>query len=120
MSNGDIVSFINSPGTLPTELRKDVFYFVVNRTVDSFQVAYTIIGPALEFTDAGSGLNVFSPASIHGQTTRLPIADNSPRDLIPQGLATITPYKKIALLVLNLSDSGDIDVRNLYYRITKI
>ena len=45
-ANNDRISFLNTPGTLPTGLRKDVIYYVIAKTTDNFQVSYTLGGPA--------------------------------------------------------------------------
>jgi hypothetical protein len=66
LSNGDQVSFYNTTGTLPAELRTDIFYYIINSGVDSFQVSYTSGGAAVTFTDDGTPPNIFEESEMIG------------------------------------------------------
>lgn len=54
MTNGTPVWFL-STGTVPGGLVAGTTYYVVNKTVDTFQVALTAGGSAIDLTSAGSG-----------------------------------------------------------------
>lgn len=57
LTNGDPIQFTNT-GILPTGLSPQaVQYWVVSATVNDFQVSLTKGGPAVTFTDDGSGTN---------------------------------------------------------------
>lgn len=54
LNNGDIV-FVRSTGTLPTGVTADTPYYIVNKTTNTFQLALTAGGSAIDITTAGSG-----------------------------------------------------------------
>ena len=52
--DGDIVSFFKElSGTLPPEIDRNLIYFVINKTVNAFQISLTDGGAAVTFTDDG-------------------------------------------------------------------
>jgi hypothetical protein len=53
--NGDLVKLA---GTLPAELSTALWYYVVNRATNTFKLAATRGGTAIDFTGAGSGVTV--------------------------------------------------------------
>ena len=53
--NGDRVKLVNSGGALPAGLSSAVRYFVVNKHDNNFQIALTLGGAAVLFTDDGTG-----------------------------------------------------------------
>jgi hypothetical protein len=58
-ANNDKVTF---SGTLPTGLTSGTDYYVINRTSNTFQVALTVAGPAVDLTDVvGTGVVVHTP-----------------------------------------------------------
>lgn len=59
LDNGDIIYLTNSGGALPTGLSTDLKYFVINKTTNTFQVALTSGGPAVDFSTNGSGTQSF-------------------------------------------------------------
>lgn len=116
-ADDDIIIFLDSSGTLPAELRKDVVYFIVNANVDDFQVSYTQGGSAIAFSDDGTPINSYSIATFHGSSPGNSIAANNPRDIVPQALIDVVFGSKIAIAVSNRSASADILVSNAYIRI---
>lgn len=56
LSNGDRVRF--GTGTLPSELSSTVWYHVINKTDDDFEVESTLSGGTTGFTSDGSGVRV--------------------------------------------------------------
>lgn len=54
MEDGDPVR-LESDGVLPTGLEPLIDYYVVNKTNDTFQVALTVGGPAVQITAAAGG-----------------------------------------------------------------
>ncbi len=59
LSNGDVVIFSNSGGTLPGGLSANTAYYVVNAATNDFQVSTTEGGTAVDITDAGTGTHYF-------------------------------------------------------------
>ncbi len=114
--DGDMITFNDTAGTLPTELRDDILYFVVSQAVNSFQVSYTTGGSAITFTDDGSGTNSYAVSDIHGSSPSNTIAANSPRNLVPQALENVNQNDKTFIIVENLDDSVNIAVLEAYYR----
>lgn len=54
LSNGDVVKFTTT-GALPTPLEAEVPYYVLNAATDTFQLALTSGGSAINTSSAGSG-----------------------------------------------------------------
>jgi hypothetical protein len=119
-SDGDIISFYKSTGTLPSELRKDVMYYIVNSAADSFQVSYTMGGPVVAFTDDGSGTNIFSESEKIGSAGSSDISPNNPIDVAPIGITSVSTSDLIIVCVSNNSTDFDITVNNAYYNLVKI
>lgn len=60
LQNGDCVHFTNNGGALPTGIAAATNYYVINKTTNTFQVATTLTGTAVGFSDDGSGTNSFN------------------------------------------------------------
>lgn len=58
LRNGNIVR-VSSTGTLPPELSAGVDYYVINRTVNTFQLSSTFSGGAINFSTAGTGTHTW-------------------------------------------------------------
>ena len=116
LSDGDSVSFRDTAGTLPAEIRADVVYFVVSKLANSFQVAYTSGGSAIAFTDDGTPTNSYKVATLQGATPTNTITASGPRDLIPQATVTMVTSSKAFLVVINNDDAVDIMVNSGYQR----
>lgn len=58
LSNGTTIRLL-STSLLPTGLRLDIFYYVINATGNTFQLSYTLGGTAIDFTTDGSGTNYY-------------------------------------------------------------
>ena len=54
-ANGDQIRLRSRTGLLPSPLSTDVKVFVVNKSVNDFQVSYTAGGAVIDLTNAGSG-----------------------------------------------------------------
>lgn len=119
LNNNDTISFFNSPGTLPAELRKDALYYVINKATNNYQVSYVQGGAAITFTDDGTPTNNYSLAYLIGAPGRANIDSADPRDIIPQAFAPLETSDEILMFVKNESDDTDIDVLNAYYRFIK-
>ena len=119
LSDGDNISFKNTTGTLPAELRTDIIYYVVNKLTNSFQVAYTSGGTAIAFTDDGTPTNIYSVADLTGSMPREPIGAGAPRDLVPHGLITVSKDCEVVGVVQNKSDTVNINVINVFFRAKK-
>jgi len=115
-SDGDLISFRDTAGTLPAELRTDVVYYVVSQLTNSFQVSYTSGGSAIAFTDDGTPVNSYKEAELHGSTPTNTIANGSPRDLIPQATVPATINSDSFQVVINNDDAVDIEVNHGYQR----
>lgn len=117
--NGDTISFYDTAGTLPTGLRKDIIYYVVNKLTDSFQLSYTLGGTAITFTNDGTPVNSYSEAQLVGSNPQQAIAAGTPRDLVPQAIVTVEQGDKVGCQVKNLTDAVNIGCTNAFYRISK-
>ena len=62
--NGDVVRF-DANGTMPSGVFTSRQYFVINRNANDFQIASYFGGPAITFTDNGSGY--FAVAKVDGK-----------------------------------------------------
>lgn len=56
----DLVQLTNSGGGLPAGLATSTDYYVITRTEDTFQLALTPGGSAVDITDAGTGTHSFN------------------------------------------------------------
>jgi len=112
----DLISFRDSAGILPAELRKDIVYYVVSVTVNAFQVSYTKGGVAITFTDDGTPTNIYKVTTLHGSTPINNITSTSPRDLIPQASLPLQTGGKAFTVIQNFSSAIDINVINGYHR----
>ncbi len=61
LSNGQVVQFSNTNGTLPAGLGPDTDYFVVSAAASTFKVSATSGGAAIDITDAGTGTHIVKP-----------------------------------------------------------
>jgi len=52
--DGEAVKFSETTGELPAELVAGTTYYVVNKTANTFQIAETVGGSAIDFTDDGT------------------------------------------------------------------
>jgi hypothetical protein len=107
--NGDLISFYKTEGTLPAELRKDVFYYVINKTTDSFQLSYTEGGAAIDFTDDGTGSNSYSEAEFFGIISSVKANVGVPLTTISFGLVRMKTGDSTVMMVAR-DDSTDIVV----------
>jgi len=119
LSNNDTLSFKDTAGTLPAELRKDILYHVVNAATDTFQVSYTNGGAVIAFSDDGTPTNSYYIASISGGTARASISATKSIDVIPQGLINLKTNYQIYLVVRNAIDAVNIIVEYGYLRARK-
>lgn len=121
LSNGDQVSFYNTPGTLPAELRKDVFYYVVNKTTDTFQLSYTEGGAAIAFTDNGTPANNYSIARMIGSSAIGATAGNQdPISTTSLGLLDIIQNDQIVAMCVDETSVQDLLINKCYIQIYKI
>lgn len=115
-ANGDVISFRDTAGTLPTGIRSDVVYFVISKLTNSFQISYTSGGSAITFSDDGTPTNSYKVASLEGATPTNTITASNPRDLIPQATIPMDTNDKAFLVVINNDDAVDINVNTGYQR----
>lgn len=120
LSNNDTISFKNTLGTLPAELRDDVIYFVVNKETDAFQLSYTEAGSAIEFTDDGTPTNSYSTTTIRGGAPLNVISATDARSIHVSSIVQINTNEEIVLLVSNTEDDTAIDVTSAYFSIHKV
>ena len=119
LSNGSTISFKNTAGTLPAELREDIYYFVVNVSADTFQVSYTLGGSAISFTDDGTPTNSFSLAINGGGIGRADIFALNSQDVNPSSLLNMKTGCQTYIIVSNETDAVDIKANYVYYNILK-
>tara|TARA_R110000772_G_scaffold16184_6_gene46232 strand:- start:4734 stop:5627 length:894 start_codon:yes stop_codon:yes gene_type:complete len=114
--DGDIITFAENAGTLPAELRTDVFYYIVSKLTNSFQVSYTLGGAAITFTDDGSGTNTYQTADIHGYEPEKSVASNTAQEFHPQAILQLNANDKIVILVRNNDTSVNILATDAYIK----
>ena len=117
VENGDVISFYDTSATLPTTFKEELFYYVVNKTTNTFQLSYTSGGSAISFTTNGTSGNSYKKVEFSGSVPKEPIAANSPRTLVPQALMRVQKGEKIGIYLSNLTDSIDINTTDIYYRL---
>lgn len=117
--NGDTITFVKSTGTLPTGLRKDVTYYVINKTADTFQLSHTLGGAAVTFTTDGTGTNIYNPVFLHGSVGRANITAADPVDVIPQALIPVKKNTQIRCAVANGTDTVSVLARDIFYRVKR-
>ena len=108
-SNGDLISFYNSLGVLPSGLLKGVFYYVVNKLTDSFQLSYTEGGSPIAFTTDGTPENRYRIAEETGLTSTSNTDAGVPINTTVQGLADVNTGDNICS-VASSDDGSDINV----------
>lgn len=120
--NGDVITFKNSLGTLPVELQKNVFYYVVNKATDTLQVSYTPGGAAVAFTDDGSGSNSFESAEFIGEAGKGTSSAGAPVDFKPTANScALETNSEIVLAVRTTSTPvSNIVIKTSYERLNKI
>lgn len=118
--NGDVISFYDSAGTMPTGLRKDVLNFVINKTTDSFQVSRTLGGVAVTFTDNGSGTNSYKIAESHGSKFSENAQNGTPLPIDAKALIPFEAGDKSVAVASNIGSAVNIRVNtNGYLRVKK-
>lgn len=110
LSNGDQVFFYDTTGTLPAELRTDVVYYVVGQATNSFQLAYTLGGTAIAFTDDGTPTNSYKAATLESIPAEGEADAGAPESISRFGKVKVLPGEKIAIVARNETDAIDIEV----------
>lgn len=118
--NGDTITWRDTNSVLPTSLRKDIIYYVVNTGVggaNTFQLSYTLAGAVVPISDFGSNIpHSYQAVNLFGSTPTNTITASNPRDLIPHATVPSVPGAKSFLVVINNSDAVNILVNNGYQR----
>jgi hypothetical protein len=115
--DGDNITFHDTEGVLPAALRDDILYFIINKTVNGYQVSYTLGGAAVTFVDDGSGTNTCANADLHGSLPSASIAANSPQSLELTAVERIDTGDRTYIIVSNDSGTADIEVLDSYFYI---
>lgn len=118
LTDGDTLCFRGTAGTLPTGIRNDAVYFVINQATNSFQIAYTSGGSAIAFTNDGTPTNSYNLATLQGSTPQNSISSNSPRDLVPQSLVGVSTNDTVFIAIANMESTTNI-VADAFYRLKK-
>lgn len=118
LSTNDIVSFYNSAGTLPSELRKTVFYFVQVVNVNEFSLKYDPTLPIIIFTDNGSGSNNFNKSYKFSLESLINTDQNFPITTNVLGKTEIRTNDQIAVVVTTL-DATNVRCSRGGYMISK-
>lgn len=113
----DLITFRDTAGTLPAEIRDDIVFHVINVTVNAFQVSYTQGGPVITFTDDGTPTNSYKVCELHGSTPVNTISSGSPRDISPHATVPAQTGSKTFLVIQNTSGTTNIDVNSGYQRL---
>lgn len=92
--DGNVVFFTNSGGVLPAPLVADTAYYVRDKTTDTFKVATTATGSAVDLTDDGTGTHTFKKAGeFIGTYQRL--SDYEHTEYLYASLTPITSIQRI-------------------------
>lgn len=113
LSNDDTISFHNTPGTLPVEIRKDLLYFIVSDD----QLSYTEGGSAIAFGDDGTGPNSLDSIELVGSRSPISITAGNALEVVVQALTVIDTGEMVSLFVRNESDAVNIEVTHAYSRV---
>ncbi len=114
--DGDLITFHDNIAVLPTGLREDVIYYVVNKATNTFQLSYTLGGSVISFPDNGTGQNAYLTANVHGSAPKKSIASGTPQDISPKALINAAPTDEIVVVISNKSDAVDITCDTGYTR----
>ena len=112
--NGDFLSFRDTAGTLPTGIRPDIVFVVINQTTNTFQLSYTTGGGAVTFSDDGTPVNTYRVATLHGAIPSPDVQATDPKDLIPQAIIPALIDSTMFAVVINNTDDVDIEVNSGY------
>lgn len=120
--NGDVITFKNTAGTLPSELQDNIFYYVVNKADDTFQVSYTLGGAVVAFTDDGSGSNSYEVAEFVGEAGSATVGVNAPADFKPTSNSSALETNSEIVLAVRTKTTplNDIVINSSYIRLNKI
>jgi len=118
LTNGKQIKLKNVGGSLPTGLRGDIYYYVVNSTLNNFQLSYTLGGAAVDFTTNGTGTNYYSNAEFLGIPFSIRTNTGVPFTVAPFGIADFVYGDQFELLVANFSSNTDINIRDFYMQIS--
>jgi hypothetical protein len=118
--NGDLVSFKNTAGTLPTGLREDIVFYVINKTTNSFQLSYTLGGSAVAFTTDGTGTNSYQLSLIYGSKVSETVSNTAVTSISGEAQMPILYNEQIFLVIQNKSNANDLTVSEAYYKLSKI
>ena len=64
LKDGQLIIFTNAGGSLPGGIDEDEYYYVVNRTIDTYQVSETYGGSVISLTSTGTGAHTCQRASM--------------------------------------------------------
>ena len=112
LSNGEIVDLEFTPGTLPTGLRTDALYYIVNDD----QFSYTPGGAVVTFSDDGTGPNTVDHAELHGSEAHSSVAKGNPISIPLTALALFNPGDHFEIFVRNVENDADIEATIGYLR----
>ncbi|MCK5612467.1 hypothetical protein KAR91_61915 [Candidatus Pacearchaeota archaeon] len=119
--NGELVSFKRSAGTMPAGLRKDILYYIVNKTTDTFQLSSILGGSAIAFTDDGTPINSYAITDLIGTPGRATVAAGSPVDVLPKAIFEFDAANcQLIVVVRNDTDGVDIKSANGYLNVVKL
>jgi hypothetical protein len=64
LKDGQLIIFTNAGGSLPGGIDEDEYYYVVNRTIDTYQVSESYGGSVISLTSTGTGAHTSQRASM--------------------------------------------------------
>lgn len=91
LSDGQAVMFINNGGALPTEISATTTYYVRDAATDTFKIATTPGGTALDFTGNGTGTHYYSRTASLRWVTRITDAGGGNSTITVNRAFDITP-----------------------------
>jgi len=113
--NWDNISFIDTVWTLPTWIRNDAIYYVVNANVDDFQVSYTLWWAVVTFSDDWVAPNSYKLAEVESSQPFEPITANLPKVISCIADYLFDTWWKSLIAVTNKSDDRNIEIHTWGY-----
>lgn len=113
LNNGDLVWFGRS-GTIPTGLADNLtVYYVVNASVNAFQISLTLAGSVIAFTTDGANVvvNQFIPYSIPTTST---LNGSFVITVIMYRLITVSTDDEFTVVVRNIDTSNDLRIKSIF------
>ena len=113
--NWDTITFRWTAGTVPTWLRNDVVYFVINKTTNTFQISHTLWWSAVLFTTDWTWTNKYQKVINHGSAPTLAITSWNPWTISSKWSFYINPWDESFATISNEDNTTNIRVYTWWF-----